>query len=588
MPHAPTHLAATWWPWPDTILWFLGAFLTGWGISLVVRGWEGRDTRRGRRCPACAKPMQPDDGLACSACKNTAASERDLFIRRTKWRMAAPGLIVVVLGLFSVVAGFIVRDWIFERDLEESWHPAHALAAGLSLFALAFLAWALVGDRSRGRRRCPKCWYDLRTDSTTCPECGHSPKTSVGFYRARRRWTSAIAAFSLLLAAAATTLYPRVETRGWATLVPSWLLVETFEYWPDSFVSSSANSATDSDTLEDRTDSEGFSARLRARLNTRARRCCVSATTPLALRRAMQFADPADVEAAQASYNHLIAWISSPDHALRKEAIEQFHVTTFQQVDSHALRTSPTQVPGLLAALEDPDADVRSLAASFIGSAGAHAEAAIPRLLEILPTGRLGVDFGAAWGLAMMCKESSAARDAVFHLLDEPTVPMMQAVASISRIAKHDDPRIHRRLMDLLQDDDDLLSSGAARALCRMRANTEEVLAEIFKFAFTSRSQRAAALDSLYSFELALQPYLPELVALADDPDTSVRIAAIRALSSLSYAKGANLSAALPTIDRLAEHPDDQIREAAQSAKTDIRRNSELDAALDKAPNSPD
>ena len=29
-------------------------------------------------------------------------------------------------------------------------------AAGFALFA-----WALFRDRSRGRKRCPKCWYDM-------------------------------------------------------------------------------------------------------------------------------------------------------------------------------------------------------------------------------------------------------------------------------------------------------------------------------------------------------------------------------------------------------------------------------------------
>jgi hypothetical protein len=35
--------------------------------------------------------------------------------------------------------------------------------AGLLLVGGGWLfAWALFWDRSRGRRRCPKCWYDLR------------------------------------------------------------------------------------------------------------------------------------------------------------------------------------------------------------------------------------------------------------------------------------------------------------------------------------------------------------------------------------------------------------------------------------------
>ena len=39
-----------------------------------------------------------------------------------------------------------------------------------------YIAWkAWFGDRSRGRKRCPKCWYDMAYSSTlTCSECGHT------------------------------------------------------------------------------------------------------------------------------------------------------------------------------------------------------------------------------------------------------------------------------------------------------------------------------------------------------------------------------------------------------------------------------
>ncbi len=55
-------------------------------------------------------------------------------------------------------------------------------AAGLTV------AWALFGDRARGRLRCPKCWYDMQGASgDQCPECGFSAKSEKQWGRTRRR-----------------------------------------------------------------------------------------------------------------------------------------------------------------------------------------------------------------------------------------------------------------------------------------------------------------------------------------------------------------------------------------------------------------
>jgi len=46
----------------------------------------------------------------------------------------------------------------------------------LFLGAIALLYWGLWGDRSKGRMRCPKCWYDMSgsfvAGKLVCPECG--------------------------------------------------------------------------------------------------------------------------------------------------------------------------------------------------------------------------------------------------------------------------------------------------------------------------------------------------------------------------------------------------------------------------------
>jgi hypothetical protein len=41
-------------------------------------------------------------------------------------------------------------DWLF-------W----GLGGALALAGLWLQYWSLFADRARGRRRCPKCWYDM-------------------------------------------------------------------------------------------------------------------------------------------------------------------------------------------------------------------------------------------------------------------------------------------------------------------------------------------------------------------------------------------------------------------------------------------
>lgn len=58
-----------------------------------------------------------------------------------------------------------------------------------SLAATWLMYSGLFRDRSRGCKRCPKCWYDMRGSPTLlCPECGHEAKTEQMLLHTRRAW----------------------------------------------------------------------------------------------------------------------------------------------------------------------------------------------------------------------------------------------------------------------------------------------------------------------------------------------------------------------------------------------------------------
>ena len=101
----------------------------------------------------------------------------------------------------------VMADWLFGTGL---------YLLGVALIPVAGLlltCWGLWGDRSKGRSRCPKCWYDMRGSlpKLQCPECGYDAKQKRGLYRNRPRWWPiALGLLSVLLLS-----HPLTVIGGW-------------------------------------------------------------------------------------------------------------------------------------------------------------------------------------------------------------------------------------------------------------------------------------------------------------------------------------------------------------------------------------
>lgn len=108
--------------------------------------------------------------------------------------------------------------------------PAWILIVAGSVVVLGILLalWSLFWDRARGRRRCPRCWYDMSGSTPgddglfTCPECGRSRITDKGLARTRRRWWFTGLAVIIVVVALAI---PKAHRDGPVSLIPSWALV---------------------------------------------------------------------------------------------------------------------------------------------------------------------------------------------------------------------------------------------------------------------------------------------------------------------------------------------------------------------------
>ncbi len=92
----------------------------------------------------------------------------------------------------------------------------------LTIVGVVFLSgsglalWGPFGDRSKGRARCPKCWYDMRgprpgREGLACPECGYDARKERQLYKDRRRWRAIVPGLALALVSG----YPLTVVAGW-------------------------------------------------------------------------------------------------------------------------------------------------------------------------------------------------------------------------------------------------------------------------------------------------------------------------------------------------------------------------------------
>ncbi len=118
----------------------------------------------------------------------------------------------------------MTSDWLF-------W-----LAGGVLGIAGLWLAyWALLANRAKGRKRCPKCWYNMQAaEGLRCPECGHSAKGQRKLQKTRRRWRFAFVAVLLLFGSYILEVAPRYRTGDWREKSSTSLLVLQAYLFDDS------------------------------------------------------------------------------------------------------------------------------------------------------------------------------------------------------------------------------------------------------------------------------------------------------------------------------------------------------------------
>ncbi len=107
---------------------------------------------------------------------------------------------------------------------------AYAATGSIALAGLVVVAFALFGERARGRRRCPHCWYDMsgagHAFPLTCPECGRRILAERDLGRTRRRRGRALIGLLLLAPIVSQVVYFHGLDIYYA-LMPRWKRVES-------------------------------------------------------------------------------------------------------------------------------------------------------------------------------------------------------------------------------------------------------------------------------------------------------------------------------------------------------------------------
>ncbi len=566
------------------ILWFLAAFLGLWGVSLAWRGLFGDPARGRRQCPACAKDVAAP-AMACGACGFASARERDFRAARRNWWLTGLGVFALAGAITAGYCGEAVRRW---TDI--SWQaggrggvgPWQAAALGVAAFGVTLGVWAWRGERSRGRRRCPRCWYDLAGVGMKCPECGHEAGQQRDLYRPRRRPKGVWLGLALILSSYAVWIAPRVLSGGWVAAIPTTAMIAGLPWWPNSVLFlQSGGGGGDDWTLSGRLWKGRIWRWQRWWLRGTIADIVRESDDPLVLGSALWLDD---TQVASKDWARLLDIFvrGLGDRRAQARDVSGMWVRNLTSGDRRGSeeygRVVGPHLELLLKAVDDPGQSVSGAAMFAIASLGEGGETGLAKIIGIAGDGSttpMRRRF-AGWAWCVLAFRSAEARRAAAEALTSGSPVLQSAAIEVFADLRYvNSPRglsdsllfdayTRDQLGAVVRDGADKASLAAARVLVENGFRDDRTVGELLDQASGARPGRVAYLELLMDSGPAAGRHAAQIGALLADPSPDVRVAT-EALITLLLQDEAGAATGL--VEELRDRARGHDSEAAATAR---------------------
>lgn len=572
-----------------TILYVMAGFIGCWSLSLVLRGlFTGRDRSR-KQCPACGEafPTQTtspspdsgkpaDDGLRCGSCGYLAEHESELLKRRRCWPMVIVGSILLLLATPGlVVFAEFTKEWYAPFGVQG--YPGwSATGIGVAFFGMFLGVWAYRGDRSKGRPRCPKCWYDMRGLSVPrCPECGWEISHERHLYRPRRRKRLVVVAAVIVLAGMNLRLIPRVQRGGYVGAVPTTVLIALFEHLPDQFVVDWGGRAKVDMSLSGRLYREQMWRWQDRWLQNRVRRVVMSDPGVDALVRASWVYRRDDNRDKHEFKNHLfrslLRYGINPSPSVRLRAASADFYGSLDPLDEESRSVLAESVTSLANVIADDLGTPNVLGICLVRHAGPDAELAIPALRQSLESNSRGVSYSAAYSLSTLSESLDSAKQALLDALESQSPMAREEAGELLRKRHWQDEQVRTHMLALLGHEDKAVTTSMVISLCVLPDEGDSIVPAMLAGLRAGRIEPAVFLKHVGVFKDAAAPCVPDVIGFLDDPDPAIRLAAAKYLRNMAFDTSIDLTAAVPTLQRLVkEEENEEARSMANQALSAI------------------